>query len=162
MTRSSGIFVTETQRDFVEMIRQAIEAAKEVERPLRKWAQVGKGKIERGYFAHKLLETASEVIRLWQKRFEWIRTHSDEMAYLHDVKGTTKRLTYATRRDKCMSSVEEALMLLKPREMEEIMESVHELGDRLKNEWRRDGKLKADQMIREKGLDWGTRAGRKE
>ena len=162
MTRFSGIFVTETQRDFVEMIRQAIEAAKEVERPLRKWAQVGKGKIERGYFAHKLLETASEVIRMWQKRFEWIRTLSDEMAYLHDVKGTTKRVTYSTRRDKCMSSVEEALVLLKPREMEEIMEGVHELGDRLKNEWRRDGKLKADQMIREKGLDWGTRAERKE
>ena len=160
MTRFSDIFVTETQKDFVEMIRQAIEAAKEVERPLRKWAQVGKGKIERGYFAHKLLETASEVIRLWQKRFDWIRTHSDEMVYLHDGKGTAKRPTYATRREKCMTSVEEASMLLKPREMDEIMESVHELGDRLKTEWRRDGKLKAEQMIREKGLDWGTRAGR--
>ena len=161
MTSFSGIFVTETQKDFVEMIRQAIDAAKEVERPLRKWAQVGKGKIERGYFAHKLLEAASEVIRLWQERFEWI-THSDEMAYLHDRKGTTKRVTYTTRRDKCMTSVEEALSLLKPREMEEIMESVHELGDRLRHEWSRNGQLKADQMIREKGLDWGTRAGRKE
>ncbi|CAD6586685.1 MAG: hypothetical protein ASARMPRED_002800 [Alectoria sarmentosa] len=159
--RASGcIFVIETQRDFVEMIRQAIDATKEVEKPLRRWAEAGKGKTERAYCTHKLLETASEVIRLWQKRFEWIRTRSDELLYAHGAKGSDKRQTYATRREKCTSSVDESSMLLKPREMDEIMEGVQELGDRLKGDWRRDGQLTPDEMLRRKGLKWGTIAGR--
>lgn len=160
MTRFPGIFVIETQKDFIEMIRQAIEATREVEKPLRRWAESGKGKTERGYYTHKLLETASELIKLWQKRFDWIRTRSDELLYVHGAKGSDKRQTYATRREKCISSADEALMLLKPREMDEIMEGVQELGDRLKGDWRRDGRLTADEMIRKKGLKWGTRAGR--
>ena len=59
-----------------------------------------------------------------------------------------------------MTSVEEALTLLKPREMDEIMEGVQELGDKLKGDWRRDGRLTADEMIRRKGLKWGTMVGR--
>ena len=160
VTRLPGIFVIETQRDFVEMIRQAIDATKEVEKPLRRWAEAGKGKTERAYCTHKLLETASEVIRLWQKRFEWIRTRSDELLYAHGAKGSDKRQTYATRREKCTSSVDESSMLLKPREMDEIMEGVQELGDRLKGDWRRNGQLTPDEMLRRKGLKWGTIAGR--
>ena len=160
MTRLPGIFVIETQKDFIEMIRQAIEATREVEKPLRRWAESGKGKTERGYYTHKLLETTSEIIRLWQKRFEWIRTRSDELLYVHSAKGSDKRQTYATRREKCMSAVDEALMLLRPREMDEVMEGVQELGDRLKGDWRRDGRLTPDEMIRKKGLKWGTIAGR--
>ncbi|KAF6235307.1 hypothetical protein HO173_006503 [Letharia columbiana] len=158
--RASGsIFVIETQRDFIELIRQAIEATREVEKPLRRWAEAGKSKTERGYFTHKLLETASEVIRLWQKRFDWIRTRSDEMLYAHGAKGSNTRPTYTTRREKCLSSVDEASMLLRAREMDEIMEGVQELGDRLKGEWRRDGKLKPDEMIKRKGMKWGTLVG---
>ena len=142
------------------MIRQAIEATREVEKPLRRWAQSGKGKTERGYYTHKLLETASEVIRLWQKRFDWVRNHSDELLNAHGARGSDKRHTYAARREKCMSSVDEASMLLKPREMDEIMEGVQELGDRLKGDWRRDGRLTPDEMFRKKGLKWGTLAGR--
>ena len=150
----------ETQKDFIEMIRQAIEATREVEKPLRRWAQSGKGKTERGYYTHKLLETASELIRLWQKRFDWIRNNSDEIVNAHGAKGWVKRQTYATRREKCMSSVDEASMLLKPREMDEIMEGVQELGDRLKGGWRHDGRLSPEAMLREKGLKWGTLTGR--
>ena len=142
------------------MIRQAIEATREVERPLRRWAESGKGKTERGYYTHKLLETASEVIRLWQKRLEWIRTRSDEQLYSHGAKGPDRRQACSVRRDKCMASVEEASALLKPRELDEIMEGVQELGDRLKGDWRRDGQLGPDEMIRRKGLKWGTIAGR--
>ena len=142
------------------MIRQAIEATREVEKPLRRWAESGKGKTERGYYTHKLLETASEIIRLWQKRFDWIRTRSDELLYAHGAKGSDKRQTYTSKREKCMSSVDEALALLRPREMDEIMEGVRELGDRLKGDWRRDGRLTADEMIKRKGLKWGTIAGR--
>lgn len=160
VTQFPGIFVIDTQRDFIEMIRQAIEATREVEKPLRRWAEAGKGKTERGYYTHKLLETASEVIRLWQKRFDWIRTRSDELLYAHGAKGSSKRQTYSTKREKCASSVEDALMLVKPREIDEIMEGVQELGDRLKGDWRRDGQLTGDEMIRRKGLTWGTRVGR--
>lgn len=160
MTRFPGIFVIDTQKDFIEMIRQAIEGTREAEKPLRRWAESGKGKTERGYYTHKLLETASELIKLWQKRFDWIRTRSDELLYVHGTKGSDKRHTYATRREKCISSADEALMLLKPREMDEVMEGVQELGDRLKGDWRRDGRLTPDEMIRKKGLKWGTRAGR--
>ena len=142
------------------MIRQAIDATREVEKPLRRWAEAGKGKTERAYYTHKLLETSSEVIRLWQKRFDWIRTRSDELLHAHGTKGADKRQTYAIRREKCLSSVDEALMLLRPREMDEIMEGVQELGDRLKSDWRRDGHLSADEMIKRKGLKWGTIAGR--
>lgn len=160
VTRFSDIFVVETHRDFVEMIRQAIEATREVEKPLRRWAESGKGKTEKGYYTHKLLETASDVIKLWQKRFDWIRTRSDEMLYAHDTKGSGKRQTYTNRRERCYSSTEEALMLLKPREMDEIMEGVQELGDKLKGDWRRDGNLTSDDMIRRKGLKWGFVTGR--
>ena len=59
-----------------------------------------------------------------------------------------------------MASVEEALMLLRPREMEESMEGVQELGEKLRLDWRRDGRLTPDEMIRRKGLRWGTIAGR--
>ena len=59
-----------------------------------------------------------------------------------------------------MSSVDEASMLLKPREMDEIMEGVQELGDRLKGGWRRDGRLSPDDILRKKGLKWGTLNGR--
>ena len=59
-----------------------------------------------------------------------------------------------------MSSVEETSTLLKPRELDEIMEGVQELGDRLRGEWRRDGQMKPDEMVRRKGLKWGTMAGR--
>ncbi len=159
VTRHPGIYVIDTQSDFVEMIRQAIDATKEAEKPLRKWAEAGKGKTERGYYTHKLLETASEVIRLWQKRCEWIRNHSDELLYVHGEKGSGKRQTYTARREKCSSSVEEASMLLKPREMDEIMEGVQELGDRLKSEWRRDGQMSGEEMIKKKGPRWGTRTG---
>ena len=159
MTRYPGIHVIDTQRDFVEMIRQAIEATKEAEKPLRRWAEAGKGKTERGYYTHKLLETASEVVRLWQKRYDWIRTRSDELLYVHGEKGSSQRQRYTARREKCSSSVDEASMLLKPREMDEIMEGVQELGDRLKSEWRRDGQLTAEEMIKRKGPKWGTRTG---
>ena len=142
------------------MIRQAIEATREVEKPLRRWAESGKGKTEKGYYTHKLLESASDVIRLWQKRFEWIRSRSDELLSAHAAKGADKRQTYAPRREKCMTSGEEALTLLKPREMDEIMEGVQELGDKLKGDWRHDGRLTADEMIRRKGLKWGTMVGR--
>lgn len=157
MTRSPGVFVIETQKDFLDMIRQAIEATKEVEKPLRRWAEVGKGKTERAYYTHKLLETASELIRLWQKRFDWIRSRSDELLYAHGSRASGNRHTYAARREKCVASVDEALMLLKPREMDEIMEGVQELGDRLKDNWRRDGRMKAEEMIKKKGPEWGTR-----
>ena len=50
-------------------------------------------------------------------------------------------------------------MLLRAREMDEIMEGVQELGDRLKGEWKRDGKLKPDEMMKRKGLKWGTLVG---
>ena len=156
----AGIYVIETQKDFIEMIRQAIEATREVERPLRRWAESGKGKTERGYYTHKLLWTASEVIKLWQKRFDWIRTRSDELLYTYAAKGLDKRQPYTTRREKCLASVEEALELLKPRELDESMEGVHELGEKLKLDWRRDGLLTPDEMIRRKGLKWGTIAGR--
>ena len=59
-----------------------------------------------------------------------------------------------------MASVEEALMLLRPRELEESMEGVQDLGERVRGEWRRDGRLTADEMIRRKGLKWGTMVGR--
>lgn len=157
VTRFPGTFVIETQRDFVDMIRQAIEAAKEVEKPLRRWAEAGKGKTERAFYTHKLLETASEVIREWQKRLDWIRTLSDEVLYAHDAKGSGKRQTYANRREKCLSSVEETWRLLKPVEMDEVMEGVQELGGRLKDGWRRDGRMTPDEMIRRKGTKWGTR-----
>ncbi len=160
VTRLPGTFVIDTQKDFMEMIRQAIEATREVEKPLRRWAESGKGRTERGYYTHKLLETASEVVRLWQKRFDWIRGRSDELLYALGAKGVDKRSAYGTRREKCMSSVEETSMLLKPREMDEIMEGVQELGDRLKGDWRRDGQMAPDDMIRRKGLKWGTLAGR--
>ena len=155
-----GIFIIETQKDFLEMIRQAIEATKEVEKPLRRWAESGKGRTERGYYTHKLLETSSEVTRLWLKRFDWIRTRSDELIYAVGAKGLDKRQAYSARREKCISSVDEALTLLKPREMDEIMEGVQELGDRLKGDWRRDGQLAPDEIIRRKGTKWGAIAGR--
>lgn len=138
------------------MIRQAIEAIKEVEKPLRRWAEAGKSKTERGYFTHKLLETACEVIRVWQKRFEWIRTRSDELLYAHGVKASDKRQTYSIMREKCLSSVDEVSMLLKPREMDEFMEGVQEFGDRLKGGWRRDGQLSPHEMMKRKGPKWGT------
>ena len=59
-----------------------------------------------------------------------------------------------------MASVEEALMLLKPRDMEDGMEGVLELGEKLRLDWRRDGRLTADEMIRRKGTRWGTIARR--
>lgn len=158
VTRFPGIFVYETQRDFVEMIRQAIEGAREVEKPLRRWAEAGKGRTERAYYTHRLLETASAVIKVWQKRFDWIRTCSDELLYVHGVKGSSKRQTYINRKEKCLSSADETSRLLKPMEMDDIMEGVQELGDRLKDEWRRDGRLSAEDMIRKKGPNWGTRA----
>ena len=157
VTRFPGIFVYETQKDFLEMIRQAIEAAKEVEKPLRRWAEAGKGKTERAYYTHKLLETASEVIREWQRRFDWIRNLSDEVIWAHDAKGSSKRQTYGNRREKCMASVEETSRLLRPMEMDEMMEGVQELGDRLKDGWRRDGRMSGEEMIRRKGPKWGTR-----
>lgn len=160
MTSCSDIYVIETQKDFIEMIRQAIEATREVEKPLRKWAGSGKGRTERGYYTHKLLETAAEIIRLWQKRFDWIRTCSDDLVLALGGKGMDKRHAYSTRREKCMSSVDDTLTLLKPREMDEVMEGVHELGDKLKGEWRRDGRMAPDEMLRRKGLKWGAIAGR--
>ena len=153
----AGIFVIETHRDFVEMIRQAVEATRDVEKPLRRWAEAGKRKTERGYYTHKLLEVASEVVRQWQKRFEWIRTRSDELLYAHRAKGSQTRQTYTARRDKCLSTVEDTSTLLRPREMDEIMEGVQELGERLREDWRHDGNLTAEEMIKLKGVKWGTR-----
>ena len=59
-----------------------------------------------------------------------------------------------------MASVEEALTLLRPREMDESMEGVQELGEKLRLDWRRDGRLAPEEMIKRKGLRWGTIAAR--
>ena len=157
MTRLPGIHVFETRRDSIESIRQAIEFTPEVEKPLRRWAEAGKGETERAYSTHKLLETASGVFRLRHKPFDRIRTRSDELLYAHAAKGPSKRQTCATRRERCLSSVRDALMLLEPRIVDEIMGGVQELGDRLKGDWSRDGHLSGDEMIRRKGLKGGTR-----